>query len=96
MSFSPLYRSCVLFLASTLTDAHCLTAAGAWDRTRDLCDHVSGHRFHLEDRQYPTLWHQALLTFVQRYKNDMSSEQRELLMELCNSQRHPSVTAEVR
>lgn len=30
----------------------------------------------------PVLWHQSLLTFVQRYKNDISSEQKEALFAL--------------
>ena len=42
----------------------------------------------MDPRQYPVLWHQALLTFVQRYKNDMSPEQRDLFLDLCNSQQH--------
>ncbi|XP_043219449.1 bystin-like [Amphibalanus amphitrite] len=63
-----------------------------------VIDAVHAHfmRFHMSDLQYPVLWHQALLTFVQRYKNDMSSEQRDLLLDLCNSQRHPVITPEVR
>ena len=53
-------------------------------------------RFHMDERQFPVLWHQALLTFVERYKNDMSAEQRDLLLDLCNSQRHAVITPEVR
>lgn len=30
----------------------------------------------------PVLWHQSLLTFAQRYKNDISSEQKEALLNL--------------
>ncbi|XP_037074043.1 LOW QUALITY PROTEIN: bystin-like [Pollicipes pollicipes] len=63
-----------------------------------VIDAVHAHfmRFHLDERQFPVLWHQALLTFVQRYKNDMSEEQRDHLLELCNSQRHSVITPEVR
>ena len=43
----------------------------------------------------PVLWHQALLTFVQRYKADISSEQRDALLELLRKQTHPTVTHEV-
>jgi len=55
-----------------------------------VIDAVHAHfmRFHMDPRQYPVLWHQALLTFVQRYKNDMSPEQRDLFLDLCNSQQH--------
>lgn len=44
----------------------------------------------------PVLWHQALLTFVQRYKADISSEQRDALLELLRKQSHPTITQEVR
>merc|ERR1712154_730240 len=33
--------------------------------------------FRSEKRTLPVLWHQAFLTFVQRYKQDISSEQKE-------------------
>jgi essential nuclear protein 1 len=42
------------------------------------------------------LWHQALLTFVQRYKSDISSEQKEALLELIKKHTHHEITAEVR
>lgn len=44
----------------------------------------------------PVLWHQALLTFVQRYKSDISTEQKESLLELLKHQSHPVITPEVR
>ncbi|KAK2721163.1 bystin-like [Artemia franciscana] len=53
-------------------------------------------RFQRETRLLPVLWHQALLTFCQRYKEDISSEQKEALLELLKRQRHHSITAEVR
>lgn len=42
------------------------------------------------------LWHQALLTFAQRYKGDISSEQRESLLNLLRHQSHPTITPEIR
>lgn len=39
-------------------------------------------RFEQDKRELPTLWHNALLTFAQRYKNDISSEQRDALLQL--------------
>lgn len=42
------------------------------------------------------LWHQALLTFVQRYKSDISSEQKEALLGLLRKQLHHSITPEIR
>lgn len=44
----------------------------------------------------PVLWHQSLLTFVQRYKSDISTEQKEALLELLKKQPHPVITPEVR
>lgn len=32
--------------------------------------------------ELPVLWHQCLLSFVEQYKSDISSEQREALLEL--------------
>lgn len=53
-------------------------------------------KFEKDPRELPTLWHQALLTFVQRYKNDVSSEQREALFQLLRKKNHPKVTPEIR
>ncbi|XP_071440505.1 bystin [Hetaerina americana] len=53
-------------------------------------------RFQRDRRELPVLWHQALLTFVQRYKGDVSSEQREALLGLLRHQCHPKITPEVR
>ncbi|XP_027195078.1 bystin [Dermatophagoides pteronyssinus] len=55
------------------------------------------YRF-LNDRRstLPVLWHQCLLAFVQNYKNDLSSEQKESLLELLRIQTHHSITPEIR
>ncbi|KAI5634804.1 bystin domain-containing protein [Phthorimaea operculella] len=53
-------------------------------------------RFQMDHRNLPVLWHQALLTFVQRYKADISSEQRDALLELLRKQSHPTITQEIR
>merc|ERR1719328_538862 len=37
--------------------------------------------FRSDKREMPVLWHQAFLTFIQRYKQDISSEQKEALQE---------------
>ena len=44
----------------------------------------------------PVLWHQALLTFSQRYKSDLSSEQKEAILQLLTAHKHPTITAEIR
>lgn len=53
-------------------------------------------RFERDRRQMPVLWHQALLTFAQRYKSDISSEQLEALLGLLRRQSHPTITPEIR
>ncbi|CAK1548565.1 unnamed protein product [Leptosia nina] len=53
-------------------------------------------RFNNDNRILPVLWHQALLTFVQRYKSDISTEQRDALLELLRKQSHPTITQEIR
>ncbi|CAI8019859.1 Bystin [Geodia barretti] len=54
-------------------------------------------RFKTDDRTLPVLWHQALLTFVQRYKEDMSVEQKEGILELVRGgHTHHEIGPEVR
>ena len=45
----------------------------------------------------PVLWHQSLLVFAQRYKEDMTLEQKEALLDLVKSRhRHHMITPEIR
>jgi len=53
-------------------------------------------QFSTDTRELPVLWHQALLTFVQRYKSDISSEQKEALLEIIKVHVHYEITNEVR
>lgn len=53
-------------------------------------------QFERDRRELPVLWHQALLTFVQRYKGDISSEQKHALLELLRKHCHHSITPEIR
>ncbi|XP_062842528.1 bystin [Trichomycterus rosablanca] len=52
--------------------------------------------FRTEQRVLPVLWHQSLLTLVQRYKADLSSEQKGALLELIKIQSHAQISAEIR
>lgn len=52
--------------------------------------------FRTEQRVLPVLWHQSLLTLVQRYKADLSSEQKAALLELLKVQTHTQISAEIR
>ena len=53
-------------------------------------------RFERDPRELPVLWHQSLLTFAQRYKGDISSDQKEALLQLLKSKSHPTITGEIR
>jgi len=49
-----------------------------------------------EDAELPVLWHQALLVFVQRYKNEVGVEGKQQLRDLMKIHSHPKITVEVR
>ncbi|KAJ2381562.1 snoRNA-binding rRNA-processing protein [Coemansia sp. RSA 2611] len=53
-------------------------------------------RFKQDKRQLPVLWHQSLLVFVQRYKADLTPEQKEALLSLLKAQYHPGISEEIR
>uniref|UniRef100_A0A914VFM0 Bystin n=1 Tax=Plectus sambesii TaxID=2011161 RepID=A0A914VFM0_9BILA len=53
-------------------------------------------RFASDTREMPVLWHQALLALCQRYKTDVSSEQRQSLLELIKTHQHYQITPEIR
>jgi essential nuclear protein 1 len=44
----------------------------------------------------PVVWHQCLLAFAQRYRNDITEDQREALLDLLLSQGHRTIGPEVR
>jgi essential nuclear protein 1 len=49
-----------------------------------------------DDRILPVLWHQALLTFCQRYKNEVQDQAREALKVVMKKHFHPKITPEIR
>lgn len=53
-------------------------------------------RFQSEPRAPPLVWHQTLLAFAQRYKQDVTTEQKQLLKLLLRQHSHPKVTPEIR
>lgn len=63
-----------------------------------VVDAVFSHfaRFVADPRPLPVLWHQSLLAFVQRHKEDMSLEQKEGLMDLVRVKTHHEISHEVR
>ncbi|WAR53377.1 hypothetical protein PtB15_2B808 [Puccinia triticina] len=52
--------------------------------------------FKREARQMPVLWHQSFLVFVQRYKADLTREQKDALLDLLKIKSHPLITQEIR
>ncbi|KAI7861849.1 Bystin [Spinellus fusiger] len=53
-------------------------------------------RFQNDAREMPVLWHQSMLVFAQRYKQDMVPEQKELLLGVIRNKFHPGISPEVR
>ncbi|KAM9217267.1 bystin [Leptosomus discolor] len=52
--------------------------------------------FRTDQRLLPVLWHQSFLALAQRYKEDLSSEQKEALLELLKFHSHPQISPEIR
>ncbi|XP_054253891.1 bystin [Indicator indicator] len=52
--------------------------------------------FRSDPRELPVLWHQSFLALAQRYKEDLSSEQKEALLELLKFHSHPQISPEIR
>ena len=50
----------------------------------------------LQDFKLPVLWHQSLLAFAQRYRNDITEDQREALLDLLLVEGHREIGPEVR
>ena len=48
------------------------------------------------DLKLPVLWHQSLLAFAQRYRNDITEDQREALLDLLLVRGHTQIGPEVR
>ena len=49
-----------------------------------------------KDIKLPVLWHQTLLAFASRYKNDISEDQREALLDLLLNKGHKDIGPEIR
>ncbi|KAI9841097.1 MAG: snoRNA-binding rRNA-processing protein [Sclerophora amabilis] len=50
----------------------------------------------VQGAKLPVLWHQSLLAFSQRYRNDITEDQREALLDLLLLKGHSSIGPEVR
>eukprot|EP01127_Copromyxa_protea_P006923 TRINITY_DN16860_c0_g1_i1.p1 TRINITY_DN16860_c0_g1~~TRINITY_DN16860_c0_g1_i1.p1 ORF type:complete len:434 (+),score=115.16 TRINITY_DN16860_c0_g1_i1:181-1302(+) len=53
-------------------------------------------RFREETRELPVVWHQSLLAFAQRYKEEISAEQKHQLKLLLRERTHSKITPEIR
>jgi essential nuclear protein 1 len=53
-------------------------------------------RFKSYDDPLPLLWHQSFLAFAQRYKNDITEDQRDGLLDVLLIKGHPLVGPEIR
>eukprot|EP00756_Hemistasia_phaeocysticola_P023443 Hpha_TRINITY_DN15894_c0_g2::TRINITY_DN15894_c0_g2_i1::g.189153::m.189153/K14797/ENP1, BYSL; essential nuclear protein 1 len=54
------------------------------------------HAFVKDSREFPVIWHQCLLAFVQRYKADLFDEQIALIKKVINKHNHPMIGSEIR
>ncbi|KAJ1018881.1 hypothetical protein NDA16_004684 [Ustilago loliicola] len=48
------------------------------------------------ERRMPVLWHQSMLVFAQRYKQDLTPDQKSALLDLLRVQKHDGISPEVR
>lgn len=53
-------------------------------------------RFRAHPSQLPVIWHQSFLVFAQRYKNDITPDQRDGLLDVVQAQTHHSIGPEIR
>ncbi|CAG8643561.1 13488_t:CDS:2 [Dentiscutata heterogama] len=53
-------------------------------------------RFKHDERTMPVLWHQSLLVFAQRYKQDLTPDQKDALLGLVKIKSHYLITPEIR
>jgi len=53
-------------------------------------------KFNSDDRKMPVIWHQSLLAFAQRYKEDITAEQKQQLKLVMRKHTHAQITPEIR
>lgn len=64
-------------------------------RPEDAMEGLSGAAA-AKDSKLPVIWHQCLLAFAQRYRNDITEDQREALLDLLLTKGHSAIGPEVR
>ncbi|KAH8148971.1 uncharacterized protein LAJ45_06946 [Morchella importuna] len=53
-------------------------------------------RFKSAEGALPLLWHQSFLSFAQRYRNDVTEDQRDVLLDVLLVKGHPGIAPEIR
>lgn len=57
---------------------------------------IKSHQAGAGGMRMPVLWHQSLLVFAQRYKQDLTPDQKTALLDLLRVQKHDGIGPEVR
>lgn len=65
-------------------------------RAVDPADQMASSVIGAKNEKLPVLWHQCLLAFAQRYRNDITEDQREALLDLLLTKGHKQIGPEVR
>jgi essential nuclear protein 1 len=65
-------------------------------RPEDLGDAMDVTGVGAKEVRLPVIWHQCLLAFAQRYRNDITEDQREALLDLLLTKGHSKIGPEVR
>lgn len=84
-----------IFIKTLLNKKYSLPAPVIGSLLRHFAGFVN-YDHHSEEKCLPVLWHQALLVFVQRYKNELQEESREALRLVMKKHFHHKITPEIR
>lgn len=85
-------------LATTINNNHSSSnTASHHQRQQQEQQHTQPHSESSSSaHKLPVLWHQCLLAFAQRYRNDITEDQREALLDLIQAKGHAAIGPEVR
>ena len=87
-----------IFIKTLLNKKYSLPAPVITSLVKHFCKFKNVDKMNVESGEdnLPVLWHQALLVFVQRYKDEISIREKEELRDLMKVHNHPKITIEVR
>lgn len=89
-TMTPWYGTTAILLAAQLNKKYALPLKVIGCLVAHFCAFAS------EGHVLPLVWHRALLIFVQRYKFDLSADQKRRIKELLRVHHHESVAPEIR